>query len=327
MAEQLSQSQIDALLKKMSSGDDVEVKEEKKVREYDFTLPKKFTKEQLKSLDRLYETFSRMLSSYLSGMLRTVCDVQVLQIEEQRYYEYNNALPDTSLIGVADFIPEDDQYNDSKMLLSFPTNVGFYFVDRLLGGEGKAVDLNRDYTEIEIAVLGNVLSKIVSRLEDAWRTNLDVGIQMNSIETNSRLLQVFAPDDIVIIVVLNVKIMSFTTSLSICISAECLEDVIDNFSIKYAKSNKKTDLEREQVRKELLLQGVCDTDLQIKAIFDEFTVELKDILQLQPMDIIPLNKKVTDDINITLNGIPWFTAKLGETKQRKAIKLNNLIEK
>lgn len=326
MAEQLSQSQIDALLKKMSSGQDVE-KDEKKIRDYDFTLPKKFTKEQLKSLDRLHETFSRILSSYLSGMLRTVCDVQVLQIEEQRYYEYNNALPDTALIGVADFLPKEDQYNDSKLLLTFPANVGFYLVDRMLGGAGKADDFNRDYTEIEVAILDNVLGKIVSKMEDAWRNNLNVDIRMSSIETNSRLLQVFAPDDIVIIVVLNIKLASFATSLSVCIPAECLEEVIDNFSIKHMRSNKRTDADREQIRKELLLQGVCDTDLKIKAIFDEFTIELKDILQLQPMDVIPLNKKVTDDISITLNGIPWFTAKLGETKQKKAIKLNHVIEK
>ena len=86
MAEQLSQSQIDALLKRMSSGDTAIKEEESKVKEYDFKSPKKFTKEQFKALDSLHETFSRLLASYLSGLLRVVCDIEVLQIEEQRYY-------------------------------------------------------------------------------------------------------------------------------------------------------------------------------------------------------------------------------------------------
>ena len=105
MPEQLSQAQIDALLKKMSSGE-VAVEEKQTIKEYDFKSPKKFTKEQLKAMDGLHETFSRLLSSYLSGILRIGCDVQVLQIDEERYYEYNNALPDTALIGIVGMDPE-----------------------------------------------------------------------------------------------------------------------------------------------------------------------------------------------------------------------------
>ena len=72
MPEQLSQAQIDALLKKMSSGE-VAVEEKQTIKEYDFKSPKKFTKEQLKAMDGLHETFSRLLSSYLSGILRIGC--------------------------------------------------------------------------------------------------------------------------------------------------------------------------------------------------------------------------------------------------------------
>ena len=84
MPEQLSQSQIDALLSKMSSGEAPVQEEKVKVREYDFKSPKKFTKEQFKALDSLHETLARMMASFFSGLLRTVCEIQVLQIEEQR---------------------------------------------------------------------------------------------------------------------------------------------------------------------------------------------------------------------------------------------------
>ena len=87
MPEQLSQSQIDALLKKMSSGEVTTEQEERKIRDYDFKSPKKFTKEQLKALNGLHETLGRMLASYFSSLLRTVCEIEVLQVEEQRFYE------------------------------------------------------------------------------------------------------------------------------------------------------------------------------------------------------------------------------------------------
>ena len=321
MPEQLTQSQIDALLKKMSSGE-MSVENEKKIKEYDFNSHKKFTKEQLKTLDGLHETYSRLLSSFLSGQLRTVCEIEVLQIEEQRYYEYSNALPDSALIGLISLKPQDERYSEATLLMDISTSVGFYMVDRLLGGTGEANNLNRDYTDIEIAILTNVFQKITQRLQDAWANFIDVKAELSSIETNSRLLQVYSPEDIVVIVIMNLKIGGLTASLSICIPAESLEDMIDSFSPKFGRSSKKQDPLKEQQKKQVILDSLSESDLQIDAIFDSFTMELKDILQLQPEDVIPLNKSIEGDIQVKLGQLPWFTAKLGETKQKKAIKLN-----
>ena len=324
MPEQLTQSQIDALLNKMSSGE-VSNEEEpsKKVKDYDFASPKKFTKEQLRALDSLHETFSRMLSSYLSGMLRSVCDVEVFQIEEQRFYEYNNALPDNALLGIMDFKPGDTQYNESSLMMDMSTSLGFYLIDRLLGGSGNGYNLTRGYTEIELSILNNIFVKITSRLQDAWNTNLSVRIGLNSIETNSRLLQVFAPDDIVVIIILNIKLGNLTGNLSFCIAAESLEEFIDNFTVRYARVAKRQAPEKEQAKKKLILEGIFDSDMEMVATFDEFPMELRDILQLQESDVIPLNKSINSDILMSVDGIPWFSAKIGETKGKKSVKLNH----
>ncbi|MEG2915118.1 MAG: flagellar motor switch protein FliM, partial [Oscillospiraceae bacterium] len=87
----LSQSQIDALLNGLTTGEvkiDEVVSNDKKVKEYDFRTPKKFTKEKLKTISSIYETFARLTSSYLTGILRMFTKVSILQIEEQRYYEF-----------------------------------------------------------------------------------------------------------------------------------------------------------------------------------------------------------------------------------------------
>lgn len=326
MPEQLTQSQIDALLNKMSSGE-VEVDEPtQKVKEYDFTSPKMFTKEQLKALDGLHETFSRMLSSYLSGMLRLVCEVEVLQIEELDFYEYSNALPDSALIGVLDFLPEEERYSDTTMLMDMSISLGFFLIERLLGGVGSGLELSRDFTEIELAILQNVFEKITGRLKDAWTLNLTSDIRLGSVETNSRLLQVFAPEDIVVVVVLAIHVGKMTGNLSICMSGESLEEFIDRFTVKYARAgSKRPDQEKEQMQKRLILENIVESDMELRAVFDEFTMELQDVMQLQEADVIPLGKDIGDDISMWLDGIPWFTAKLGETKGKKSVKLNHPV--
>ncbi len=327
MPEQLSQSQIDALLAQMSSGE-APAEEEKgdNIKEYDFTSPKKFTKEQLKTFDSIHETFSRIFSSYLSGLLRAVCDVEVMQVEEQRYYEYNNALADSALIGILDFKPESQDYNDSVMLMDIDTNMGFYLIDKLLGGPGTKYDLLRDYTEIELAILDNIIIKITETLQGAWQNSMQVDIALNNIETNSRMLQVFEPDDIIVIVITEITVDGHKFNLSICLAADSVEEFVDSLSVKYTKSSKKQDPDKEQAKKRMIIENVFESDMEMKVIFDEFTMDLRDVLQLQPEDIIPLNKGLNENVFMRVDGIPWFTAKLGETKGKKSVKLNKPLK-
>jgi len=323
--EQLSQSQIDALLKKMASGGE-EVQEEKtKVKEYDFKSPKKFTKEQLKAMDGLYETFSRMLASYFSGLLRTVCEINVVQIEEQRYYEYNNALPDTALMGLVEMRPENKRYEGSTFIMDMSTSVGFYLVDRVLGGPGTGYNLNRDYTDIEIAILGNIIDKITQRLQETWQNNLPIAAKLAEIQTNARLLQVYAPEDVVLIVILNVKLGQVEGNLNICMPAEFLESVMHTFSLRYARPTKHQDRDKEEQKKRIILENVCESEMEVRVIFDRFQLELQEIMQLQPDDVIPLAKRVDSDVLVTVEKIPWFTAKLGQTKKKKAVRLNDIL--
>ncbi|MEM1485265.1 flagellar motor switch protein FliM [Oscillospiraceae bacterium PP1C4] len=329
MPEKLSQKQIDALFKRIDTGEVAYESDEnakgKKIKEYDFKSPKKFTKEQLKALDSLHENFSRVLSSYFSGLLRVFCEVSVLQIEEQRYFEYNNALPDSALVGLLDLRPEDSRYNEATLIMDMSTSIGYFMIDRLLGGSGDGNNLSREYTDIEIAILENIFQKIAQHLQVAWCNYIEVKTSLNSIETNTRLLQALAPEDIVIIAVLNMKIKNLTGNLNICIPAVNLEEMINSFSVRYTRSAKRQSTENENMKRQIILNALTDSDLEIKAVLDEFQLDLKDILQLQVADVIPLNKKISSDVFITVDDTPWFHAKLGETKLKKAIKLNNLI--
>ena len=326
MPEQLSQSQIDALLKKMASGGEDVQEEKQKIKEYDFKSPKKFTKEQLKAMERLYETFSRMLASYFSGLLRTVCEITVVQIEEQRYYEYNNALPDTALVGLVEMRPENKRYEGSTFIMDMSTSLGFYFIDKVLGGPGTGFNLSRDYTDIEITILGNIIGKITERLQETWQNNLPIEAKLAEIQTNARLLQIFAPEDVVLIVILNVKLGNQVEgNLNICMPAEFLESVMHTFSLRYARPAKHQDRDKEEQKKRIILENVCESDMELRVIFDRFQLELRDIMSLQPDDVIPLAKRVDSDVLITVDQIPWFTAKLGQTKQKKAVRLNDIV--
>lgn len=328
MAENLSQSQIDDLLKKMQSGKKVEqeIEEPKqKVKEYDFSSPKKFTKDQLKSLNNLYETFSRVVASYFTSILRDICEVNVVQIEEQRYNEFNNALPDTTLVAMIDFKPGESNYDETALMIEFSTSFGYLIIERLMGAIGDVYMPDRDYTEIELAILKTVLERVTGHLKEAWCNYFAVTTSLRSIETNGRMIQAFSSQDVVVIVTLEIISGSFSCTANICMPAENMDAVIASFSTKYARAAKQQDPEKEKAKKDLVLDYLKQSDLEVEAILDQCQMTFGDILQLQVNDVIALNKKIDSNICVTVDGIPWYYARLGETKTKKAVKLVDSI--
>ncbi len=333
MADVLSQSQIDDLLKSFSSGgsqaieDLEEQKSEKKLKNYDFKTPKKFTKEKLKTIDSIYENYSRMLSSYLTGLMRMYCKVNVLQIEEQRYYEYNNALPDYVLVASVDMGVEDDDLMDTTILLQLSNPISFTMLDRLMGGYGAVSDQTRDFTEVEVGLMTGILSKMAVLMKEAWVTYLDIDPKLTNVETNARVIQTIGGDDVIILIVLEVEIKNAKNTISICIPAINLEELMAKFTDKYALKNiKKYDAQKDAERREELLQGIKDTPLTIDAVLAETQVDLYDILTLQVNDIIPLNKKIDSNVSVKIGDSVWFDGKLGLKNNKKAVKIDNIYK-
>lgn len=330
MADVLSQSQIDDLLNSIVTGGDkalddiAEQHSEKKVKPYDFKMPKKFTKERLKLLDRIFESYARQLSSYFTGLLRLYCRVNVLQIEEQRYYEFNNALPEYVLMPIVDLGIDDKDIDETSIIFQLSNPISFAMIDRLLGGNGNTVDVVRDFTEIEICLMRGILNNMAKMLQEPWNSFIDINPVMTSIETNSRVIQSIAPDDVVILIILEVEIKSITSNISICIPAINLEQIMAKFGEKSAKNAKRNDPTKEAERKTEILNSIKDTQLSIDAILCDTQLELQDILNLQINDVIPLNMNINNNVKIKIGDKIWFDGKLGAKNNKKAVKIDNI---
>ena len=208
MADVLTQAQIDEMLKNVAMGAEpvVTKNEETQVKEYDFRAPKKFTKEQIKILESIFENYARLLSSYLTGKLRLYCRVSLLNIEEQRYNEFNNALPDYVIMGMVDLGIKNDEISETDVIVQVSNPVTYTMIDRLLGGKGEYSDTSRDFTEIEITIMTDVMRSFADLLKEPWLTHIDLEPRLIGIETNSRVVQTIGHEDTVIIVALEVEI-------------------------------------------------------------------------------------------------------------------------
>lgn len=332
MSDVLSQNQIDELLKNLNNADSQTLEDmsdslsEKKVKDYDFKAPKKFTKEQLKTIGTIYESYARLFSSYLTSITRFYCKVEVLQIEEQRFYEFNNALPDCTLMGNIDLLfNENDDVMDTRCMVQFSNAVTFSLIDRLLGGYGKNTDLSRNFTDIEIRVIRNVLEKTGDLLKEVFSPFIDMTPSLVDIESNARVNQPITADEVIILATLQVEYNNVKNVVTITIPAITMESIISKGNSSNAV--KRTfDSEKEKEYRDGMIKRISRSDFKIQAVLAQTQVDLTEILELHPDDVLMLNVPIDQNISLMVNNEKLFDGKMGIVNHKKAIKICNVYD-
>ena len=325
MAETLTQEQIDALLSSALSGDVVESSKEADVKEYDFRAPKKFTKERIKILDSIFDNYARLLSSYLTGLLRLYCKVSLSSIEEQRYFEFNNALPDYVMMGTVDLGIHDDDIGAVNCIVQLSNSLTYILIDRLLGGRGEYKDADRDFTEIEVNIIDKIINNMSALLHDPWEAYVEVNPSVVNIETNSRVYSAVDYDDTMILVVLEATVSDTKTIITICLPADILDEVMQKYVTRTTRSTRRHDAAREQERRDNIMKALNNSSLDIVAELGCTTLDMFDVLNLQVDDIIPLDKKIDSNVSLKIGNRVWFDGKLGSFNQNKAVKIENVF--
>ena len=232
MADVLSQNEIDALLKQLSSGEldvnDIDDDSTVKAKEYDFSRPAKFSKEHLRTLEIIFEHFGRLLSSHLPAYLRKNVQVEVMNSEAVTYQEFSNALSNPVLLGVVNMSPLK-----GNIIIELATNVGYAIIDRLLGGNGDSLFKMRDFSEIELAILEKVFNIIIDLLREPWENVIEIDPYLERIETNSQFAQIISPAEMIAIVTININIGGVEGLMNICLPYFTLESVMDKLNTKF----------------------------------------------------------------------------------------------
>ncbi len=329
MADTLTQEQIDALLNQALSGEVIQTASDDtkdQVKEYDFRSPKKFTKEKIRSLETIFEGYARLLSSYLTGLLRLYCKVSLISIEEQRYFEYNNALPDYVIMGLVDLGINSQNVEEFTTIIQLSNSLTFTMIDRLLGGRGVAAELDRDFTELETSVMKKVAQDMANMMEEPWSNYLALHPSLVGLETNSRVISTVGYDDTMIIIALEVTVNDENKSiLSICMPAINLDEIMMNYVTKNQKTVKKNyDPKRENERRESIMSALNQSSLTITAVLSETQLQMSDVLHLQVNDIIPLDKNISSNVVLRIGDKDWFDGKPGIYNNKKAVKIENV---
>ena len=292
--EVLSQSEIDKLLSALSDGtvsaEEVKADEEqKKVKTYDFKRPDKFSKDQIRTLFMLHESFSRLLNTYLSTHLRTLVNVEVASVEQLTYQEFVQSLANPSVISIVAVPPLK-----GNIIMEINTEIAFAFIDRVFGGEGP------------------------------WMNVVEFFPALETMESNPQFTQIVPPSDMVVIVTIQMKVGEVEGMMNICIPYLVLEPVMSKLTTTFwVASSVSRDDNPEQVK--LLQKKIERTKVPFVVQLGELKLTINEFLTLGFGDVLQMDTRVDDNLLCLVGKRPKFYSRPGKSGKKMAVQITKII--
>ena len=325
MNEVLSQDEIDQLLTAISTGEIEtesvsQTQEQRKIKIYDFKRPDKFSKEQIRTVSIMHETFARLTTTAMSAQLRSLVNVHVASVDQLTYEEFIRSIPNPTTLGIINMDPLK-----GSAVLEIDPAITFSIIDRLFGGKGEGTKVNRDLSDIEQSVMENIIVRILGNLREAWSQVIDLRPRLGQIETNPQFAQIVPPTEMVVLVTLETKVGEVEGMMNFCIPYLTIEPIISKLSAQYMYSSVRSGGTTENLN--ILKERLSMIGVTVSAEIGTMNLTVRDLLSLQRGDVIRLSDVRTGDpMVLKIGNREKFMCRPGVVGNKLAVQITEKLE-
>jgi len=325
MSDVLDQKEVDALLAAVDNGEiDRETSTAPKggvpMQVYDFKRPERVSKDQLRTLGALHETFARNVAADLSSAMRCVVDTELAEVEQLTYSEFVLSLPNPTCLMVLSAKPLD-----GSMVLEMNPSIVFPIIDRLLGGTGDDPSVpDRPPTDIETRLVVKLCEPLLRLLKEMWSNIKTIDFAVTEVESNPQLLQVAPPHDPVVLVSFQVTMGESQGRINLCIPYATIEPIMGQFSTQnWFAAAKKTDHGTNLTQ---ITRSLAEADLEVVTDLANTQITVRELLDLDVGDLLKTDASVDAEATLFVEGKPKFKGRPGRNRRNKAVLITRAIE-
>ena len=285
----------------------------KRLAPYDFRRPDRIAKEQLRTIHLLHENFARLVSSSLSGYLRTFVIATLVSVEQLGFSEFASVLPSPSCIVSLRLGPYE-----GNAILEMDHSVVFPIFEMLLGGTGKSpIKIDREITEIEKSILESVLKIILQDLKTAWQVIAPIDFVIDGHESDPQIMQMLLPGEAVVAVSLELRVGEHSGLVNIAIPSAVIKMLRQKFDQQW--SAKKAQASENDHARMLKLTRRAAVDGEVRLNGPQ--MKLQDLLKISVGDVVTFNHSLGKEFDLLLNGAVKFTGHVVSSGTTRAFQI------
>ncbi len=322
MAEVLSQQEIDLLLNKVKSGEEQSPAQtnEKEAVLFDFRLPNRISKNQLRTIRNIHENFAESFASFLVSKLQCIVNINVTSIDQIYYSEYILSVSNPACLYTFEI-----KNTDIKGILELNIDLSLTLVDRLLGGNGTGTKQSNIITPIEQKVLGVISERVMLDLRKAWQIVDNYDFRVERFESDIDFAQITSQSESVLLISFEIMIAEKAYMMNICFATFAFDTILSKLSSQKLSSIRPTKYQGT-TSSEILAGHLYKTFLPVTVEFGTAKITVKELFELEKGDIIKLDTMISDEHLIKIGTKTLFYGRAGVVNKHKAIKITQKAE-
>lgn len=286
---------------------------------YDFRRPSLISKDRRRSLLAIYGLFTKSLENWVTGRVRDQVEFELQSVEQLTFGEFTLALPSLC----ASYIVSVSE-TGHQGVIDFGHDLGFFIIDRLLGGSAEFVVPNRSFTEMERLVVRIVAERAAYQLTDVWKDHVRLDLKVDGFESIPEMLQVANREDPVLVANIGVSIGSLKSLLMVCLPFAILDKFFTGSSNRTHQITHATDEERDADRG-AVEASVRNARLPVGARLPTFHVPIRTLASIKPGEVIPTGLSPESELELYIAGQKRFRGKAGRVGRSLAVQINDTV--
>ncbi len=325
MNQVLTQDEINSLLRGLSEGeieqDSVEaLNKNANAKKFDLANQERIIRGRMPTMELIHDRFARQFRLNLSKFLGRTCFANVGAIETVKFGLFMKKLPLPSSLHIFRMPPLNGY---ALMVVSAPLVFGI--IDSLFGGSGaaKARIEGREYTPIEIRLIGKIVMQALEVLKDAWAPIHPVDFLYVRSEFNPLAIAIVPPTDVVIIVTIEIELEQESATLTLCTPYSTIEPLRGKLATGFQSTRLEVDTGVKQRMEENVKRTISSMNVQLA----QGTIKTKDFLSLKTGDVMTLDSNPSEEALVKIEGTPKFYGYVGSYRGNRAVRITRPIPK
>ena len=285
------------------------------IRQYDFKRPERVSKDQMRALQTLHESFARNFGAALSGFLRMIVEVRVVTCEQMTYAEFIGGLPNPTAFNLMKAAPLE-----GRMCLEISPLIIYPIIDRLLGGSNADLFIpQRPLTMIETRLMSKITDRAMVALREAWAGVKEMAFVISETESNPQIVQIVPPNEVAIVIGFELKLANRAGTMNLCIPYNVIEPVMELLSAQSWFNPGRLQGAREFADR--ISGRLSRATLEVSGLLAETTITLDDLMGLAVGDLVVTEKPAGEHVVLCVEGEKKFLANIGQIKGARALKV------
>ncbi|MGR5452703.1 flagellar motor switch protein FliM [Vibrio alfacsensis] len=321
MTDLLSQDEIDALLHGVDDVDDIDDAIDNDIEgavSFDFSSQDRIVRGRMPTLELINERFARHLRISLFNMLRKTAEVSINGVQMMKFGEYQNTLYVPTSLNMVRFRPLK-----GTTLITMEARLVFILVENFFGGDGRfhAKIEGREFTPTERRIIQLLLKIVFEDYKEAWSPVMGVEFEYLDSEVNPSMANIVSPTEVIVVSSFHIEVDGGGGDFHVVMPYSMVEPIRELLDAGVQSDKMETDVRWSSALREEIMD--CPVNFRVNLL--EKNISLRDLMELQPGDVIPI--EMPEHATMFIEDLPTYRVKMGRSEDKMAVQISQEIER